>query len=46
MLEFKNFLSAVNTLAGMECVRMIQKGQIFGQQKSYCAFNNFANLRA
>lgn len=44
MLGFKNLLRAANTLTGIECVRMIQKGQIFGQTKNNCAFNNFALL--
>jgi len=46
MLGFKNLISAENTLAGMECIRMIQKGQIFGQTKNFCSFNNFASLMA
>ncbi len=46
MLGFKNFQSAKITLAGIECIRMIQKGQIIGQEKNQFAFSNFANLMA
>ena len=40
MLGFKCFHSAKTTIAGIESVRMIQKGQITGQIK------NLANLMA
>ena len=43
-LGFKNFLSAKETLSGIENIRMIQKGQIQGQTASQFSFSNFANL--
>ena len=46
MLGFKNFYAAKQTLAGIESIRMIQKGQILGQSASNCAFFNFAQLIA
>ena len=45
-LGFKNFLSAKETLSGIENIRMIQKGQIQGQTASQFSFSNFANLMA
>ena len=45
-LGFKNFLSAKQTLSGIENIRMIQKGQIQGQTASQFSFSNFANLMA
>ena len=44
MLGFKSFNSARRTIAGIESVRMIQKGQILGQIKSQFSFQNFAAL--
>ena len=35
MLGFKSFESARKTISGIENIRMIQKGQILGQQKSW-----------
>jgi putative transposase len=46
MLGFKNFLSAKETISGIENIRMIQKGQILGQQACQSSFNNFAELMA
>jgi len=46
MLGFKNFFSAKETISGIENIRMIQKGQILGQQACQSAFNNFAELMA
>ena len=46
MLGFKNFYSAKETIAGIENIRMIQKGQIFGQTACQSSFNNFVNLMA
>lgn len=45
-LGFKNFHSAKITIAGIESIRMIQKGQILGQKPSQSAFNNFVTLMA
>lgn len=46
MLGFKNFFSAKETISGIENIRMIQKGQILGQQACQSSFNNFAALMA
>jgi transposase-like protein len=46
MLGFKNFYSAKETISGIENIRMIQKGQIVGQQACQSSFNNFAALMA
>jgi transposase-like protein len=46
MLGFKNFQPAKATLSGIENIRMIQKGQIIGQNASPFAFNNFVALLA
>ncbi len=46
MLGFKNFFSAKETVSGIENIRIIQQGQITGQQPSKFAFNNFAELMA
>lgn len=45
-LGFKNFYSARETISGIENIRMIQKGQIFGQTACQSSFNNFVNLMA
>lgn len=45
-LGFKNFNSAKATISAIENVRMIQKGQILGQERSHSAFLNFVNLMA
>lgn len=45
-LGFKCFHSAQSTIAEIESVRMIQKGQITGQTKNQSLFINFANLMA
>ena len=45
-LGFKNFQSAKATISGIENIRMIQKGQIFGQTACQSAFKNFAALMA
>ena len=42
----RNFLSAKETLSGIENIRIIQKGQIQGQTASQFSFSNFANLMA
>ena len=44
MLGFKSFRSAKITLAGIESVRMIQKGQVHGFNESKSTFYNFALL--
>lgn len=44
MLGLKSFRSAKLTLSGIENVRMIQKGQIMGQQKNQSSFMNFVDL--
>ena len=46
LLGFKSFKSAQVTIAGIESVRMIQKGQILGQSASFSSFKNFAALMA
>lgn len=46
MLGFKSFNSAIKTISGIENIRMIQKEQISGLQKSYNAFHNFCDLVA
>lgn len=46
MLGFKSFQAARATIAGIESVRMIQKGQIVGQTANPSAFCNFVNLMA
>ena len=46
MLGFKNFYSAKETISGIENIRIIQKGQIIGQQPNQSAFHNFAELMA
>jgi transposase-like protein len=45
-LGFKNFYSARETIAGIENIRMVQKGQILGQTACQSSFANFANLMA
>ena len=44
MLGFKIFRSAKNTLAGIESVLMIQKGQVHGFNESKSTFHNFSLL--
>jgi transposase-like protein len=46
MLGFKNFQSAKITIAGIENIRMIQKGQIIGADSNPYAFENFKILMA
>lgn len=46
MLGFKNFQSAKITIAGIENIRMIQKGQITGADSHLYAFENFKMLMA
>jgi putative transposase len=46
MLGFKRFRSASITIAGIECIRMIQKGQIIGSNDNVSAFENFKTLMA
>lgn len=46
MLGFKNFHSARATLSGIENIRIIQKGQIEGQDKNQNSFQNFQDLMA
>jgi putative transposase len=45
-LGFKNFYSAVATITGIENIRMIQKGQVFGCDSSRSVFHNFCTLMA
>jgi putative transposase len=44
MLGFKSFNSAKNTLAGIESIHMIKKGQIRGYDSSKSVFCNFVTL--
>lgn len=46
MLGFKNFQSAKQTISGIENIRIIQKGQLFGQQPNQSSFQNFAQIMA
>lgn len=46
MLGFKNFYSAKVTIAGIENIRMIQKGQIIGANDKSSTFENFKMLMA
>jgi len=46
MLGFKNFQSAKITIAGIENIRMIQKGQIIGSDVHLYAFEKFKMLMA
>jgi len=46
MLGFKNFQSAKVTITGIENIRMIQKGQIVGDDSHIYAFENFTMLMA
>jgi putative transposase len=46
MLGFKNFQSAKITIAGIENIRMIQKGQILGADSHAYVFENFKMLMA
>lgn len=45
-LGFKNFHSAKATIAGIENIRIIQKGQIYGHNPALSTFHNFAALMA
>lgn len=45
-LGFKNFHSAAATIAGIENIRMIQKGQILGFDPALSVFQNFCALMA
>ena len=45
-LGFKNFYSAAATIAGIENIRMIQKGQILGFDSTLSVFQNFCALMA
>lgn len=46
MLGFKNFYSAKATIAGIESVHMIQKGQITGTERNNNSWSVFTNLMA
>ena len=46
MLGFKNFQSASSSIAGIEAIRMIQKGQVIGQTANQSSFKNFVSLMA
>jgi len=46
MLGFKSFHSAKITIAGIENIRMIQKGQIVGSDDNVSTFENFVMLMA
>lgn len=46
MLGFKNFRSAKITIAGIENIRIIQKGQIIGSNNNASTFENFKMLMA
>jgi putative transposase len=45
-LGFKNFQSAAATITGIESIRMIQKGQFIGSDKTLSVFHNFCSLMA
>lgn len=46
MMGFKNFNSAKKTLFGIESVRMMQKGQVIGTEKSNNSWSVFTSLMA
>jgi len=46
MLGFKSFRSAKITIAGIENIRIIQKGQIIGSNENATTFENFKMLMA
>ncbi len=46
MLGFKIFRSAKITIAGIENIRIIQKGQIIGANNNVSTFENFKMLMA
>jgi putative transposase len=46
MLGFKSFRSAKITIAGIESIRIIQKGQIIGSNNNVSTFENFKMLMA
>lgn len=46
MLGFKSFRSAKITIAGIENIRIIQKGQIIGANNNVSTFENFEMLMA
>ena len=46
MLGFKSFRSAKITIAGIENIRIIQKGQITGSNNHASTFENFKMLMA
>ena len=46
MLGFKSFRSARITVAGIENIRIIQKGQIIGSSDNASTFENFKILIA
>ena len=46
MLGFESFLSSKITIAGIENIRIIQKGQIIGANNNVSTFENFKMLMA
>lgn len=46
MLGFKSLRSAKISIAGIECVHMIQKGQIVGSNDNVSVFENFKTMMA
>lgn len=46
MLGFKSFRSAKITIAGIENIRIIQKGQIIGSNANATTFENFKMMMA
>lgn len=46
MLGFKNFHSAKMTITAIENIRIIQKGQLIGNNDKVSCFENFAQLMA
>ncbi len=46
MLGFKSFRSAKITIAGIENIRIVQKGQIIGNNDNVSTFKNFVQLMA
>ncbi len=44
MLGFKSFASARTTISGIESIRMIQKGQLIGQNHNSSTFHSYMAL--
>ena len=46
MLGFKSFRSAKITIAGIECIHMIKKGQLVESNDNVSIFENFVTMMA